>query len=258
MDDSLKNKRALVTAGANGIGLEIARKLSGSGARVMVCDVSVDAIEKLAHSDPQLEVFNADVSSEKQVQKLFHHVDSVFGGLDILVNNAGIAGPTGRTDTLEFSDWKRTLDINISGQFLCAKAAIPHLLTGVNPVMVNMSSIAGHMGVAGRTPYVASKWAVVGFTKSLALELGPEGVRVNAVLPGIVQGPRIDAVIEARARMQGESIENMTNLYTQDVSLGRMVKAGDIANMVRFLCSNEAANVHGQALVVDGYTPVLR
>ena len=247
IDRSIEGKRVLITAGADGIGLEIAKAFDEAGARIAICDISDAALERMRSSMPHICAFKADVAQEANVEALFAKVDSALGGLDVLVNNAGIAGPTGRTDTL-------TLAVNLTGQFLCARAAIPRLIKGKKPAIVNLSSIAGHIGVAGRTPYAASKWAVVGFTKSLALELGAEGIRVNTVLPGIVQGPRIDSVIAAKANMHGESIENMTRLYTQHVSLGRMVCARDIANMVRFACSDQAANVHGQELVVDGYT----
>lgn len=253
-DESLNGQRVLVTAGADGIGLAIVNAFVEAGARVAVCDVCDAALERLRTDVPQVHAFKADVAREADVEALFAQVDGALGGLDVLVNNAGIAGPTGRTDTLSLADWERTLAVNLTGQFLCARAAIARLLKGKQPAIVNLSSIAGHIGVAGRTPYAATKWAVIGFTKSLALELGPEGIRVNAVLPGITQGPRIDAVIAAKADMHGESIETMTRLYTQHVSLGRMVSARDIANMVRFLCSGQAANVHGQELVVDGYT----
>ena len=254
IDRSLEGKRVLITAGADGIGLEIAKAFDEAGARIAICDISDAALERMRSSMPHICAFKADVAQEANVEALFAKVDSALGGLDVLVNNAGIAGPTGRTDTLSLADWERTLAVNLTGQFLCARAAIPRLIKGKKPAIVNLSSIAGHIGVAGRTPYAASKWAVVGFTKSLALELGAEGIRVNTVLPGIVQGPRIDSVIAAKANMHGESIENMTRLYTQHVSLGRMVCARDIANMVRFACSDQAANVHGQELVVDGYT----
>src|SRR5699024_4514397 len=204
MSLSLQGKTALITAGANGIGLQIAQTFSEAGAKVAICDVDEAALEAAREAHPEFTVIAADVSREEEVTRLFEEVSTAFSGLDLLVNNAGISGPTGRVDTLEFSEWKQTLDINISGQFLCTKAAVPHLLKSKNAAIVNLSSIAGHMGVAGRTPYAASKWAVVGFTKSVALELGPEGIRVNCILPGIVAGPRIDRVIAARAELHNK------------------------------------------------------
>jgi NAD(P)-dependent dehydrogenase (short-subunit alcohol dehydrogenase family) len=256
-DESLAGKRVLVTAGADGIGLEITRAFVEAGARVVVCDVSGPALERIAAELPGVLAVRADVSSESDVAALFERVDAALGGLDVLVNNAGVAGPTGGVETLSLADWERTLAINITGQFLCTRAAVPRLLKGRAPAIVNLSSAAGHLGMPGRSVYSASKWAVVGFTKSLALELGPQGIRVNTVLPGAVDGPRIRAVIAAKAESLGKPVEEVTRSYTSQAALGRMVTMRDIANMVRFACSDQAASVHGQELVVDGLTQAL-
>ena len=183
-DESLTGKRVLVTAGADGIGLEITRAFVEAGARVMVCDVQAASLARLAAELPSVCGCRADVSSETDVTTLFGQVDEALGGLDVLVNNAGVAGPTGGVETLSLADWERTLAVNITGQFLCARSAVPRLRRGRSPAMVNLSSAAGHLGMPGRSVYSASKWAVVGFTKSLALELGKDGIRVNTVLPG--------------------------------------------------------------------------
>jgi NAD(P)-dependent dehydrogenase (short-subunit alcohol dehydrogenase family) len=256
-DESLAGKRVLVTAGADGIGLEIARAFMEAQARVAVCDVSGASLERVAAELPGVHAFKADVSSEAEVAALFQSVDRALGGLDVLVNNAGVAGPTGGVETLSLADWERTLAVNITGQFLCVRAAVPRLREGHAPCIVNLSSAAGHLGMPGRTVYSASKWAVVGFTKSLALELGPHGIRVNTVLPGAVDGPRIRAVIAAKAASLGKPLDEVTRAYTGQAALGRMVTMRDIANMVRFVCSDQAANVHGQEMVVDGLTQAL-
>ncbi|MNM85359.1 Diacetyl reductase [(S)-acetoin forming] [compost metagenome] len=197
------------------------------------------------------------MSREDDVEALFQATDAALGGLDVLVNNAGVAGPTGGVETLSLADWERCLAVNITGQFLCARAAVPRLRKGHAPAIVNLSSAAGHLGMPGRSAYSASKWAVVGFTKSLALELGADGIRVNTVLPGAVDGPRIRAVIAAKADSLGKPLDEVTRNYTSQAALGRMVTMRDIANMVRFACSGQAANVHGQELVVDGLTQAL-
>src|SRR5690606_2389418 len=184
-------------------------------------------------------------------------VRDALGGLDVLVNNAGVAGPTGPVETLDKADWDRTLQVNITGQFLCARQAVPLLKESDAGVMINMSSAAGHLGFAGRSAYAASKWAVVGFTKTLAIELGPFGVRVNAILPGAVEGPRIRAVIAAKAQAMGKPVDDLARAYEQQASLGRMVTARDIANMALFTASPAAGSVSGQALVVDGHTQSL-
>ncbi|EYS87424.1 3-ketoacyl-ACP reductase [Cupriavidus sp. SK-4] len=256
-DESLAGKRVLVTAGADGIGLEITRAFVEAGARAAVCDVAGDSLERVCAELPGVVAVRADVSKEADVEALFQAVDCAFGGLDVLVNNAGVAGPTGGVETLSLADWERTLAVNITGQFLCARAAVPRLRQGRSPSIVNLSSAAGHLGMPGRSAYSASKWAVVGFTKSLALELGADGIRVNTVLPGAVDGPRIRAVIAAKAESLGKPLEEVTRDYTSQAALHRMVTMRDIANMVRFLCSDQAANVHGQEMVVDGLTQAL-
>ncbi|MDW3681030.1 SDR family oxidoreductase [Cupriavidus sp. CV2] len=256
-DNSLAGKRVLVTAGADGIGLEITRAFAQAGASVLVCDVQGASLERLAAELPAVHGCRADVSSEADVAAMFETVDRTLGGLDILVNNAGVAGPTGGVETLALADWERTLAVNITGQFLCARLAVPRLRQGKSPAIVNLSSAAGHLGMPGRSVYSASKWAVIGFTKSLALELGADGIRVNAILPGAVDGPRIRAVIAAKAEALGKPLEDVTRAYTSQAALGRMVTARDIANMVLFASSDLAANVTGQELAVDGLTQAL-
>jgi len=254
---SLPGKRVVVTAGANGIGLEIARAFAAAGSKVLVCDIQRESIERLATSLPDVHGCIADVSREEDVASMFELVDQKHGGLDVLVNNAGIAGPTGGIETLSLADWERTLAVNLTGQFLCIRQAVPRLRKGSNPSIINLSSVAGHLGMPGRSPYSASKWGVVGLTKTLAIELGGNGIRVNAILPGAVDGPRIQAVIAAKAKALDRPVDEMTRTYTTQAALGRMVAAGDIANMVLFAASDLAANVTGQELVVDGYTQML-
>jgi NAD(P)-dependent dehydrogenase (short-subunit alcohol dehydrogenase family) len=254
---SLTGKRVVVTAGTNGIGLEIARTFVAAGSKVLVCDIQRDSIERLAESLPDVHSCIADVSREEDVASMFELVDRRLGGLDVLVNNAGIAGPTGGIETLSLADWERTLAVNLTGQFLCIRQAVPRLRKGSNPSIINLSSVAGHLGMPGRAPYSASKWGVVGLTKTLAIELGGNGIRVNAILPGAVDGPRIQAVIAAKAKALGRPVDELTRTYTTQAALGRMVTARDIANMALFAASDLAANVTGQELVVDGYTQLL-
>jgi NAD(P)-dependent dehydrogenase (short-subunit alcohol dehydrogenase family) len=255
--NSFADRRVLVTAGADGIGLEITRAFVAAGARVVVCDVQAAALDRVATELTGVAGCVADVSREDDVARLFAFVDEKLGGLDILVNNAGIAGPTGGVETLSLADWERTLAVNITGQFLCVRQAVPRLRKGRDAAIVNLASAAGHLGMPGRSPYSASKWAVVGFTKTLAIELGGDGIRVNAILPGAVDGPRIRAVIAAKAEAAGKPVEEVTRAYTSQAALGRMVTTRDIANMVLFASSELAGNVTGQELVVDGHTQAL-
>jgi len=254
---SLAGKRVLVTAGGDGIGLEIARAFTVAGAKVLICDIKPECLDRLAKTCPEIHSCIADVSREADVAAMFELVDKKLGGLDVLVNNAGMAGPTGPVETLSLADWERTLAVNITGQFLCVRQAVPRLRKGRDPSIINLASVAGHLGMPGRAPYSASKWAVIGLTKTLAIELGGDGIRVNAILPGAVDGPRIQAVITAKAKAKGTSVEEMTRIYTSQAALGRMVSSTDVANMVLFAASDLARNVTGQELVVDGFTQQL-
>ena len=164
---------------------------------------------------------------------------------------------TGGVETLSLVDWERTLAVNLTGQFLCVRSAIPRLRKSSDASIINLASAAGHLGMPGRSPYSASKWGVIGFTKTLAIELGAAGIRVNAILPGAVDGPRIRAVIAAKAEASGLPLEEVTRAYTSQASLGRMVTTADIANLVLFAASSLAGNISGQELVVDGNTQAL-
>lgn len=237
--------RVLITAGANGIGLAIAQAFQEAGARVHVCDIDEQALAALPEG---ITYTNADVSQEADVDRLFEDAAHL-GGLDVVVNNAGIAGPTASIEDIDPESWNRTININLNGQYRVASRATP-LLRESQGLLINMASVAGRLGFAYRTPYAASKWAIVGFTKSLACELGPEGVRVNAILPGIVRGPRIEQVIADRAAKRGISYAEMEKENLSKVSMRRMVEPTDIAAMALFLSAPGGANISGQALSV--------
>lgn len=249
--------RVLVTAGAAGIGRAIAEAFAGAGARIHVCDVSQDALDACTKAQPEWGVTLCDVSDEQQVARLFEDVKAHLGGLDVLVNNAGIAGPTGGVDEISPDDWRQTIDINLNGQFYCARHAVALLKKSDNPSIVCISSIAGRLAYANRTPYAATKWAIRGFAESLAWELGEYGIRVNSILPGIVEGPRIDRVIQARADKEGVSFGDMKASYENMASLKRMVTAQDVAHQVVFLCSPLGRNISGQSISVDGHVRAL-
>jgi NAD(P)-dependent dehydrogenase (short-subunit alcohol dehydrogenase family) len=253
----IKNLRVLVTAGAGGIGLEIARAFVAEGARVHVCDVDAKALRALGRSDPKITRSTADVSERKQVAKLFKEALMTLKGLDVLVNNAGIAGPTGKVDEIAPEDWDRTLAIDITGQFNCTRLAVPHLRKSRNASIVNLSSAAGRLGFPLRTPYAAAKWAVVGFSKSLAAELGPEGIRVNAIQPGIVSGERIDRVMENKAKARGITPAEMLKEALSVVSMRITVTPQQIADMIVFICSERGRTISGQAISICGDTQML-
>jgi NAD(P)-dependent dehydrogenase (short-subunit alcohol dehydrogenase family) len=249
--------RVLVTAGAAGIGRAIADRFADEGSQVYVCDVSEEALEACRVARPAYGASLCDVADEAQVERLFEDALDRMGGLDVLVNNAGIAGPTAGIDRIDPDEWRRTIDVNLNGQFYCARLAVPHLKAAGNGAIVCISSVAGRLGYAYRTPYAATKWAIVGLVASLARELGPDGIRANAILPGVVEGPRIERVISARAEQVGVGYDEMLQEYLGKVSLRRMVTATDIANMAWFLCSDQGANISGQALSVCGNVETL-
>jgi len=251
MEMRIQGLRVLVTAGASGIGLATARAFATEGARVLVCDIDESALAAIAASDPRLAQVVCDVADPAAVGRLFDAVTTTLGGLDTLVNNAGIAGPTAACEDIALADWERTLAVNLTGPFLCAQRAIPLLKASGNASIANLSSAAGRFGFPLRAPYAATKWGVIGLTKTLAIELGPFGVRVNALCPGSVAGPRIDSVFANKAAARGVAPDVVRDEAIVKTSLRRLVSANDIANAIVFLASPCGANISGHALPVD-------
>jgi NAD(P)-dependent dehydrogenase (short-subunit alcohol dehydrogenase family) len=249
--------RVLVTAGASGIGYAIAKAFDEQGAKLHVCDIADAALESCKANHPDWGYTLCDVSKEQQVKGLVADAVSHMGGLDVLVNNAGIAGPTGGVDEITPESWDMTININLNGQFYSAHHAVPELKKSDKASIICISSIAGRLAYANRTPYAATKWAIRGFAESLAAELGPSNIRVNALLPGIVEGPRIDNVIQARADKEGVSFDEMSQKYKDMASLRRMVTAEDVANQALYLCSPLGKNVSGQCISIDGHVTAL-
>ncbi|MDZ4729787.1 MAG: SDR family oxidoreductase [Xanthomonadales bacterium] len=252
-----QNKVALITAGASGIGLAIARRFLAEGLKVHVCDVFANGIKALPETLPGATGSVADVADIDQVAALFDDVERVYGRLDVLVNNAGIAGPVSRFEDISPQDWNRTIEVDLNGVFYVTRLAIPLLRRAGGGSIINLSSTAGLFGCPMRAPYVASKWALIGVTKTLAMELGPEQIRVNAICPGSVNGPRIEGVIERTAASSGQQIEDIRTSWTEQISMRRFVEAEDIAAMAWFLASPEGRYVSGQSLAVDGHTESL-
>jgi NAD(P)-dependent dehydrogenase (short-subunit alcohol dehydrogenase family) len=245
--------RVFISAGAGGIGRSIADALIAHGARVMVTDVDEKALADYRKAHPGHPAVRADAGVQAEVDAAFDALEKELGGLDVLVNNAGIAGPTAAVEEIDPDAWRRAVDINLSGQFYCQRRAVPLLKQVEDGVIINIASVAGRLGYAYRLPYAATKWAIVGMTQSLSLELGRFGIRVNAILPGIVEGPRMNTVIQARADELGIGFDEMRGRYLEKTALGRMVSQGDIADMALFLCSPMGRNVAGQALSVCGH-----
>jgi NAD(P)-dependent dehydrogenase (short-subunit alcohol dehydrogenase family) len=248
MDTSAKGLRVLVTAGAAGIGLVIARTFRDAGARVFTCDIDDKALAAL---DKDIGRVKADVASRADVDRLFAEAQKALDGLDVLVNNAGIAGPTGKVEEIAPEDWDRCIAIDLTGMFNCTRKAMPLLKAAGGGSIVNLSSAAGRHGFPQRTPYAAAKWGVVGFTKSIAVEAGPDKVRCNAILPGLVEGERIERVIAAKAKALGKPHEEFRKELLATTSLHSTVTAQNIADMALFLCSAAGSRITGQAIPVD-------
>ena len=257
MDLGIEGLRVMVSAGAEGIGLEIARAFVREGARVHVCDVDDKALERLAGTDPTLTWTRCDVASRAQVARFFEEGVAILGGLDCLVNNAGIAGPTGRIDEIDPEEWDRCLAVDLTGQFNCARIAVPHLRRSRNASIMNVSSLAGRLGFAMRTPYASAKWGVVGLSRSLAIELGPDNIRVNALLPGVIAGERQKRVLGAKAHARGVSFEEMERLALSFTSLKEYVTPQELADLVAFVASPRGRMISGQSLSVCGDTNML-
>lgn len=241
----------MVSAAATGIGKSIALAFAEAGARVHICDLHAASLAAL-HESHGITGSVADVAREDDVARWFVEAEESLGGLDVLVNNAGIAGPTAPLEQVSLSDWQRTLSVNLESQFLCAREAIPRLKRQRSGSIINLSSVAGRLGYALRTPYAASKWGTIGLTESLAIELGPDGIRVNALLPGIVEGPRVDQVVGEKARARGLSFDDMKEQVLASIALRKMVSAQDVAAMAVFLASPAGASISGQSLSICG------
>ncbi len=248
----LDGLRVAVTAGVAGIGRAIAETLAANGARLAICDVDADALGTARDAFGAEVATLADVSDEAEVGRFFAEISDRMGGLDALVNNAGIAGPTGGVEDISPADWRRCIEVCLTGQFLCTHHAVPMLKAAGGGAIVNISSAAGRFGYAFRTPYASAKWGVIGFTQSLAKELGPDNIRANAILPGIIEGPRIDGVIAARAAQVGIGADEMRDRYVSRISLRRMTPSEDVGWMAAFLISQAGRNLSGQSFPVDG------
>ncbi|MCP1170295.1 SDR family oxidoreductase [Limimaricola litoreus] len=254
--DSLRPEsglRVIVTAGASGIGRCIGEAFAKAGARVRICDIDGAALEEADFAEGRS---LCDVRDHAAVGRFIAEAAAGMGGLDVVINNAGIAGPTAGVDEIDADAWRQTIDVNLNGQYHVAHHATAHLRQS-RGVMINLASVAGRLAFAYRTPYAASKWAVVGLTKSLAAELGPEGVRVNAILPGIVRGRRIEGVIRDRAAALGIPYEEMERRNLEKISLRRMVDPEEIAAAALFLCAPGGRSITGQAISVCGNVEAL-
>jgi len=245
-------KKVLITAGASGIGREMVRAFSKDGARVAVIDIDQAALRAL-----QVELAAAitevcDLADLAQLEASVNRCLAALGGVDVVINNAGIAGPTAPVERIHPEDWERVMRVNLGAMFNVTRLSIPHLRKSSSGCIINMSSAAGRMGYPNRSPYAASKWGVIGLTKTLAMELGEDGIRANALLPGAVAGPRMERVLEGRAAASGRTLEQERVSALANQSLKSFTEAHEIAAMALFLASDAAKTITGQAICIDG------
>ena len=244
MDFDIKNKRVVVSAGGSGIGRAIVEGFIAQGAQVATCDINPDFVSDLKASFPKLFVRQVDVANKTAVSEFCDDAIRALGGLDCLVNNAGIAGPTLPIEDIPQDSWQACLDVCLNAQYYFASIA-------------NLSSAAGKHGFAYRTPYAAAKWGVIGLTKSLAIELGDDKIRVNAILPGLVSGERQRNVLTAKAQRLGRSYQEIEAEAFSYTSIKDYVSPQDIADQIMYLASPAGRRISGQAIAVDGDTKML-
>lgn len=249
-----RERVVLVTGGADGIGRRIAQTFAAAGDAVHVCDSSASAIDALVVETPTITATVADVASASDADRVYADLAQRHDRLDVLINNAGIAGPTAAVEDVADADWDRCIAVDLSGTFYMTRRAVPMLRKSAAGVIINIASTAALFGYPLRSPYAASKWGMIGLTKTWAMELGPEGIRVNAICPGSVEGERIDAVIERDAKARGASPQDTRNIYLRQTSMRTFISCEDIAAMALFLASADAKRVSGQAIAVDGHT----
>lgn len=253
----LSGARVLITAGAAGIGRVMAESFQAVGAQVAVCDVDAGAVAAMQAANPGILARQANVTDEADVDGFFDDVLSAFGGLDVVAANAGTGGPAGAIEDIGLADWKACLAVNLDGAFLTARRAAPVLKAQGQGLLLLTSSTAGLFGYPYRSPYAVAKWGIIGLMKTLAMELGPSGIRVNALCPGAVTGPRMDRVIAKEAQARGISEDAVRQLYVKGVSMKTWVDAADIANTALFLASDMGRKISGQAMAVDGHTETI-
>jgi NAD(P)-dependent dehydrogenase (short-subunit alcohol dehydrogenase family) len=251
-DPQLAGCRALITGAASGLGRVMATAFADAGARVHAADVDGPALESMCVADARFSGTCTDVSQEAEVARCVAEAAAAMDGVDVLVNCAGIAGPTANVEEVDPDDWRRTLEVDITGTFLCTRAVVPHLKAAGRGSIVNLSSSAGRMGFARRSPYASAKWAVVGFTKTISIELGPFDVNVNCLQPGAIPGERLDRVIAAKAEALETTPEALLAERLRHVSMGRFASAEDIAATAVFLCSPAGHAISGQVIAIDG------
>jgi len=254
---SLKSKKIIISAGASGIGWSTAKICLSKGATVYICDIESKYLKKVQKhplNKKKLFVYECDASNENQVSELFKKINKKTKKIDALINNVGIAGPTGSLEKLKSQDWERTIQVDVNSHFYFTKKAIPLIKKSKNGSIINISSTAGILGFPLRSPYAASKWAIIGVTKTLAMELGKFNIRVNAVCPGTIKGERMKRVIRDKAKFTKVPSKTVEREFISMSSMKKWILEEDIGKMCAFLISDDSSKVSGQVISVDGHT----
>ncbi|MBV7393152.1 SDR family oxidoreductase [Mameliella sediminis] len=250
-------KRVVITAGAAGLGLAMAQGFLARGDRVAICDVDAEAVGRFRHAHPEAIAEVVDVTNEAEISAFLDQVEQRFGGADVVCANAGTGGPAGRIETLDLDAWRACVDVNVTGAFLTCRWAARVMRAQKSGLIVLTSSTAGLFGYPLRAPYAAAKWAIVGLTKTLAMELGPDGIRVNAICPGAVEGDRMDRVVAMEAAASGKTEDDVRAAYVKGVSMRSWVTGEEVADTVLWLASPQARKISGQIMAIDGHTETL-
>lgn len=245
-------KKVFISAGGSGIGRCIAEAFLNNDDEVFVCDINAQRLEQFQKDYPKLHIHACDLAEPEQIKLMFAEAIQKLGHIDVLVNNTGISGPTIAADELSFDDWNTVINLNLNSTFLITQLAIPLLKQSGAGVIINMSSIAGRLGYPYRLAYSTSKWGLIGFTKTLSMELGADNIRVNAILPGAVDGDRVQRVLQARADVAQSSLEKVTQNALKNQSLKYFVNPKHIADLCLFLSSDSGRSISGQILPIDG------
>ena len=251
------SRRVLVTGAGSGIGLTFARRFAAEGDRLAICDARADAVAHVQADHPDFLARQADVTDEAQMQAFLSEVEDAWGGVDVVCANAGTGGPAGRIEDMAYDDWKDCVAVNLFGTFLTCRWAARLMRAQGHGLIILTTSTAGLFGYPLRSPYATAKWGLVGLTKTLAGELGPAGVRVNAIAPGAVEGDRMERVLANESAATGQPVEALRQTYVKGVSLRSWVSADDLADMALFLASPAADKISGQIMAVDGHTESL-
>ncbi len=251
------SQRVVITAGGAGIGRALALAFHAIGARVAVCDIDADAIVELAAIEPEILGCVANVTCADDMSAFLGEVDAAYGGVDVALANAGTGGPAGPIEKLNLTDWRACIAANLDGAFLLCQWAATHMKTQGSGAIILTSSTAGMFGYPMRSPYATAKWGVIGLMKTLACELGPYGVRVNAICPGAVEGDRMERVLKNEAAATGRDVEDIRQSYVTGVSMKTWVNTDDLTDAALFLASPAASKISGLVMPVDGHTETI-